>query len=350
MTTMRTVLDHPGPFATVHLDASRDHENAEHELELRWRTARRELADADADTLAALEEAVLSSPASAGRLLVGAGGEVLLNQPLPDPPSVPVTRWAPLPYLMPLVESAGQVPHVAVLVDKTGADLRAVDANGEVRTEQAQGRDHPVHKVRGGGWAHLNIQQHTEETVHRNIRMVVEELTRLVDEVHARLLVVAGEEQVLGVLTDDLPSRCQALLAHAPGRREAPEEFEHAVAELARKQARTEHDELLDRFHAALRADRGFAAQGLSDTIDALRQHNAEAVVLGDLADTTLWFSRESQSIATTEDELRTMGATDPVPVRADELLPDYGLRVDAEVITTDEPLIDGVGVLHRHR
>jgi hypothetical protein len=220
---LRLVLDHPGPFATVHLDGSHDTESADHELHLRWRAAREELATEGVreDTLAALDETVRTAHPNvgkAGRLLVAAGAEVLVDRRLPSPPPMPEVRFGPLPYLLPLLDQ------------------------------------------------------------------------------------------------------------------EAP-------------------DELLARFREALGADRGFAVQGLADTTDALRQHNAEAVVLSDLADATLWFSREFQSIAVTEEELRVMGAVDPVPARADEVLPDYGLRVDATVISTPgESLIDGVGVLCLHK
>jgi hypothetical protein len=284
--SLRTVLDHSGPFATVHLDASRDHENADHELELRWRAARRELegAGASADTVSALEDAVLNGAppvGRAGRLLVAADGNVLFDQPLPDPPPTLAARFGPLPYLVPLVDrEAVHVPYVAALVNKIGADLIAVDAGGVVRTEQAEGQTHPVHKVRAGGWAHLTIQHHTDEVVHRNVRLVIDEVTRLVDEVNAKLLVIGGEDQVLSQLAGELPSRCQGILAQAPGRREAPEEFDKAVAELVRERARAEQGELLDRFHAALKADRGLAAQGLADTTDALRQQNLASPAL----------------------------------------------------------------------
>jgi hypothetical protein len=116
---LRRILDHPGPFATVHLDASHDTESAAHEQELRWRAARDELATKGAgeDTLAALDEAVLNGPPAvgrAGRLLVAAGGEVVLDHWLAGPPPTPVTRVGALPYLLPLVElSADPVPHVA---------------------------------------------------------------------------------------------------------------------------------------------------------------------------------------------------------------------------------------------
>ena len=357
---LRRVLDHPGPFATVHLDASHDTENAARELELRWRAARAELAaeGAGADLLAALDEAVrTTSPAvgKAGWLLVAAGEDVLVNRLLPDPPPTPVTRFGPLPYLVPLVErDAGRIPYVAALVNKVGADVRVVDADGVVRTEHTtEGSDHPVHKVRGGGWSHLHIQHNVEETVQRNARLVAQELAALVDDVHARLLAVAGEDPVVASVIDELPPRCRAIVAEVLGRREADDEFDRALADLVAERARAEHDTLVERFRDELATDDGLAVQGLRDTVAALREHNASAVVLGDLADTTLWYSTEPRSLAMTSSELTAVGAENPTQARADEVLPDFCLRVGAEcvrvgaeMIRTHEPL---VGVLLRH-
>lgn len=355
---LRRVLDHPGPFATVHLDASHDTESAGHEQELRWRAAREELteAGADAGTIAAIQQAVLAGPPAvgrAGRLVIGAGGEVLFDKVLPDPPAAPVARIGALPYLVPLAElDAAQVPYVAALVDKVGADVRAVDADGAERAGRTDGEDHPVHKVRGGGWSHLHIQNNVEETVRRNTRQVVEELARLVDEVSARLLVIGGEEQVIGVLREELPPRCQGILAELPGRREAPGEFEDAVKDLATERARAEREDVIERFRAARGS--GLAVEGMAEAAAALSQHNAAGVVLGDLADATLWTSTDPWTVGQSEEELRAAGAAHATEVRADEALPAVAVLVGAELVSTEqeaEPLDvkDGIGVLLRH-
>jgi len=363
---LRRVLEHRGPFATVHLDGSHDTESAAHEQELRWRAARAELAEkgADEDTLTAMDGAIRDSPPAegrTGRLLIAAGGEVLLDRALAGPPPTPVTRVGACPYLLPLVElDAGQVPHVAALVNKVGADVRAVDADGVVRTDHTtEGEDYPVHKVRGGGWSHLHIQHNVEETVHRNVRKVAEELTRLVDEVGARLLVVAGEPQVLADLREELPPRCRDILTEPSGRRENESaDFDRIVTSLATERARAEQDAVVEEFRAALAADRGLAVQGLAETAAALREHNAAAVVISDptLQDAALWMSEEPRSVALTEDELRAVGAEHVDRLRADEALPVAALMVGAELISAIDvrgepvPVRDGVGVLLRHR
>jgi hypothetical protein len=364
---LRQVLAHQGPFATVHMDGSHDTENAARERDLRWRAARAELAEKGAgeETLAALDDAVQNTPPGTGRvgrLLIAAGGEVLLDRTLAGPPPAPVTRVGACPYLLPIVElDAGQVPHVAALVDKIGADVRAVDADGVVRTEHTtDGEDYPVHKVRGGGWAHLRIQHSVEETVHRNVRRVAEELTKLVDEVGARLLVVAGEPAVVAELADELPARCRDILAEPSGRRENESaDFDRIVASLAAERSRAEQDGIVEEFRAALAADRGLAVQGLAETAAALREGNAAAVVFGDdqrLHDTVVWTSDEPRTVALNEDELRAVGAKHVDQARADEALPAAALLVGAELVSAADvrgepvPVRDGVGVLLRHR
>jgi hypothetical protein len=359
---LRRLLDHPGPFATVNLDASHDTENATRELELRWRTARDELAahGADEATLAALDEAVRDArPAvgKAGRLLIAAGGDVLLDRWLAMPPPLPVTRVGTLPYLMPLVEQATEeVPYVAALVDKTGADVRAVNADGVVRTETTEGENHPVHKTRGGGWSHLRMQHNVEETVHRNVSLVAEELARLVDEVHARLLVVSGEEQVRAELAEALPPRCQAILVQpSAGRREAGGDFDRVVTSLAAEHARAEHDTVVERFRAELATDGGLAVQGLAKTTAALQEANAAAVVIDEMPDISLWTSAQPRTVALTEDELRAAGAEDTTQVPVDEAVPAAAVLVGAELVSAVNtygepvPVTDGVGVLLRH-
>ncbi len=364
---LRRVLAHRGPFATVHLDGSHDTENAAREQELRWRAARAELAEngADEETLAALDDAVRNArPAEGrvGRLLIAAGGEVLLDRTLAGPPPAPVARVGACPYLLPLVElDSCQVAHVAALVDMVGADVRAVDTDGVVRTEHAtEGDDNPVHKVRGGGWSHLRIQHNVEETVHRNVRKVAEELTRLVDEVGARLLVVAGEKAVVAEVAEELPPRCREILAEPAGRRENEgADFDRIVASLAAERSRADQDEVVEEFRAALAADRGLAVQGLAETTAALREGNAAAVVFGDdaaLHETMVWTSAEPMTVALKEDELRAVGAQQVDRARADEALPAAALLVGADLVSAADvrgepvPVRDGVGVLLRHR
>src|SRR5919112_1540935 len=51
---LRPLFDRPGPWASVHLDATRAEENAEHQIELRWRALRTDLARQGGDDVTGL--------------------------------------------------------------------------------------------------------------------------------------------------------------------------------------------------------------------------------------------------------------------------------------------------------
>ena len=80
---LRPLYDGTGGYVSVYLDTSRDHENAAHEIEVRWRDARERLASAGADaaTLDALGAAFADpEPATPGRAAFGRGGRLLLTE------------------------------------------------------------------------------------------------------------------------------------------------------------------------------------------------------------------------------------------------------------------------------
>ncbi|HEV2782760.1 MAG TPA: hypothetical protein VGX25_25490 [Actinophytocola sp.] len=365
---LRNLIDGRGPFASVYLDATHDTEDSGKEIDLRWRALRKRLAEQDAGepTLTALDEAIRERPPAigrAGRLLIATGDRVLVDEYLTDPPPAPVARVSPLPYLVPLVIAGPRcVPHVVVLVDKVGADLRAVDGAGTtVAAYTVEGRDHPVHKVRGAGWSHRTVQAHADATVTHNIDQVAGETAQLVERTKARLLVLAGDIEPRTLLRRALPDSCAKIAAEVDTGRRAEgsdrDAFERDVRELVAEQWRLEHGKRLERFRAELGRGAGRAVQGLGPTTEALRQANVELLVIDDPAfgDKTVWAGQRPQLVAVEEAELSSMGATEGAPGRADEVLPAAAIAVGADLLAeTPElgdpvPLTDGVGALLRH-
>ena len=93
--------------------------------------------------------------------------------------------------------------------------------------------------------------------------------------------------------------------------------------------------------------------QGLRQCANALRNHNADALVLTEdaLADRLVWVGgTHRDQVAEEAAELRALGMPS-TSERADEALPMAALTVRAEVLVTtaDLPLTDEVGVLLRH-
>jgi hypothetical protein len=352
MRTLRPLVEVEAAFASVCFDASHDTQDGAEQLELRWRGLREELEaqGADSPTLQALDKAVLrGEPAvgRAGRALVAAGGRVLVDEWLPEPPPSPVARSSQLPYLLPLAAlSEPGAAHVIAVVDRAGADLRVVDESGnDVETDTVTGRDHPLHKVRGGGWAHRRFQKTVEETVRRNMKDVADEITQLADRVGARLIALAGEVQARSELYRLLAPRCQKIAVEVEGfgRLDALDytPLEQQVRRLVSERADGTPGE----------SDPSTPIQGLSDCVAALREANVETLLVAEpqIHDLTVWTGSVPSQVAVREDELRGLGMSTITRQRADEALPLAALAVGADIRVTDDRLADGVGVLTRH-
>ena len=110
---------------------------------------------------------------------------------------------------------------------------------------------------------------------------------------------------------------------------------------------------LFDQFVFESARPDGPVVQGLRLCTEALRDHNADALVLteGALADRTVWVGGAHRDhVGEKAADLRALGLPTNAQ-RADEALPMAALAVGAEVLvaTADLPLTDGVGVLLRH-
>jgi hypothetical protein len=345
---LRDVLAAGGPFASVHFDASHDTEDAAKELELRWRAVRERLAalDTPRETVRALEEAVAERRPAVGRVgrfLVAAGDRVLVDEYLTAPPAEPEVRLSRVPYLIPLVE-AGQpaVPYVMVRVDKKGARMWAVGGEQAAQRE-VHGRAHPVHKVRSGGWSHRRMQSRTEEIVKHNVDEVAGELTRLVGETSARLVVLTGEVEARALLCRELPA--------AIARMAVETDHEQDAERLAAQVWHAEQGADLDRFRSELGRDNR-AVQGIPDTTAALREGNVELLVIntGALRGHQVWVASQPNLVAADRAALHELGVSDRARIPADEALPAAALAVAADVRTTDEDLpAEGAGALLRH-
>jgi hypothetical protein len=295
----------------------------------------------------------------AGLAVIGAEGSVLLAELLPDPPPTPVVRHSPLPYLLPLVEHARPgVPHVVAVVDRTGADVRAVDARGTtVDADEVRGSEHQVHEVGGGGWSHRSMRSRVEENVRHNLEEVAEEVGRLATKVNARVVMVAGEVQARTGLLAALPEPASRVAVElTAGSRAAGADDGSLPDEISRvldRIAADDRQELLDAYQTGQGGNNGRGVQGLPAAAAALREGNAEAVLLRPalLRERTVWASDDDPTqLTATRDELRELGLDGATERPADEVIPVAAVAVGAELRVTDElEPTDGVGVLLRY-
>ncbi|MCP2257705.1 hypothetical protein LX15_001391 [Streptoalloteichus tenebrarius] len=363
------VVRRPGPFASVYYDASHDTEDAEHAIELRWRDLRGQLAEqgADEDTLRALDLAAdtgIPAVGRAGRALVATGGEVVLDAELPDPPVRQEARFGPLPHLMPLLaQMPPTVPHVVVVVDRVGAEIRGYRVVGEsVMSREVRGEEHPAHKGGDGGWSHRKMQQRVENLAEHNAARIAGDVDRMVRDMGARLLVVAGEVQARKAVCARLSPACRAIAveAEAGGLAEGmdPEALATEVRRLVAERVDREQAESMDRFVAesgrARSGATGRAVATLREVASALRDGQVDTLLLlGDATeDRELWVGPEPAQVAVDESELRERGVSRPVRDRADAALLRAALDTGAtvRVVTEDRPeLPEGVGALLRY-
>ena len=315
----------PGPYATVYLDASHDSEDAARTLELRWAGHRAELADQGADepTLAALDAALGDGDAAvgrAGRTLVAAGGRVLLDRTVPEPPARPSATWGPAPDLLPLLLDAPEpMTAVVVRVDKSGGEILLADpvagATDPQPVDEVRGDQYPLHKARGGGMKHLKMQHTVENTWRGNVAALAERVDTEVRRTGARVLVIAGDGQSRTLLRDALAERSAGIavdVEHSGGRSGADDdELAAAVESATRDAANAERQAVLDRLDQELGRPDGLAVGGLEPVLQALRAQQVDTLLLdgGVARDGELWVGETASQVAAEEERLRGLGS-----------------------------------------
>lgn len=353
-----------GSVASVYLDTTRAAENAAHEIGLRWRQARDRLAEQGADdrTLAALDEVVgahVAVPGPSGRAVFAADGRVLLDRVLPRPPRREIARWSALPHVFPLVAQApAVVPHVVVVADRVGGEVRAVGPDREeVDVRHVSGSDQHLSKVGSGGWAHRRIQHTAEETWKANAGRVAEQVEDLVRAVGAQVLVAAGDVRAREKLREYLPSRAQDVLVEVDEGGAAagsdPDALDRALDRVLAETLARADGAVLERFERE-RGQQDRAVEGLADTLAALRRAQVDTVVVVDdpSSDAQLWIGPEPTLLGISEQELRDLGVADPVQDRADAALVRAAVGTSAGLLVAASGQVavaEGVGALLRY-
>lgn len=128
---------------------------------------------ANEDDLEALEQALADVPGRGGSLTcyMAAGGGVLVhNEQFDGPPLVPARRGhGHAADILPLIVHASHdVPYLLVQASRDGGELSLHEASRPALTRQVEGEDLHLSNVRGGGWSHRRLQQHSEEVWRMN--------------------------------------------------------------------------------------------------------------------------------------------------------------------------------------
>lgn len=348
----------PGPFLTVYLATEGEVANAAQRTELRWKQLRNDLHAAGADDhLLAAVDALVPDAHHRGRCLcvvANASGapHVEYHDELPKRD---VGRWASLPSVVPLLEWRQlDLPHVVVLIDRQGADLFAFQREAADVHAEAGGEDDPLRKSAPGGWSQKRYQQRAENVWEKNADAVAADLVKLVDRVHARVVVVAGDVRAVQLLREALRPDVGELLVEAGGGRSVDGSIDAVADDVVRAVATVAARDtvaLLEKFREEIgQGDR--ASDGVARTVTALARAQVEVLLVADDPDDerTVWFGPEPSMVGLDADEVRAMGAEDAQQGRVADVLVRAALGTGAgvRVVPSSGGPREGVGAILR--
>lgn len=209
---LKPLVGRPGPFATVHLDATPSAEAGEKDIANRWRAARRALEHQGAPTavLDALEDAVrrpTHEGGERGRVLVADVDGVLVDRMLRHAPTAPTAVWLPVPALLQAALAADEaVDALCVAVDRAGADFWSCDAEGRDagRRETYTAPHDEVSKTSSPGTKRATIESRAEDTWERNAAAVAAEIDRRVAQQRPEVVLLTGDVRAVKSVRSDL--------------------------------------------------------------------------------------------------------------------------------------------------
>ncbi|MCW2633873.1 MAG: hypothetical protein JWQ99_240 [Blastococcus sp.] len=284
-----------GPYATVCADVTHTTENADTELDLRVRAISERLTEQGApdDVVESVRSRLLegNQGGRAGTLrgraiVVSADGTVVLDSALVDAPLREVAEWSPQPNLLPVLRQLpGRVPHIAVVIDRVGADITFMGAHGEVQEEETvDGDSFQIRKVQVGGWAHHRYQHNAENKWIHNADDVAASIGSMARRLSPRFVLVAGDVRARQILTDRASDVWSDLIVtmdeggRAAGADREP--VERRMAELVAEYEARECAGVLEQVQAA--AAHGLSVSGTDRVVEALRKGQVETLVIAD--------------------------------------------------------------------
>lgn len=360
-TDLAQVFTLDGPFATVYLTSRSDVPQAAQELEQRWKSVRRalEAQGATAGALSALDAAVESTNHAAGDTLalVAAGDQLVLHWHLPEPPAADVGWVSSLPRVATVLEAEQTLlPHLVVLLDRTGADVYGFTASGRsVEREIGDTDPDDVKLFQAGGWSQRRYQRRQVNTWEDNAHEVAAEVAQLAKRVDARLLAVGGDVYAVGFFKDALPKELVPLVHDIEGAtRHADGGTDHVAEDIKRLVDTVVASETADLL-ATFKEERGQhdrAADGPARVVEALQRAQVATLLINDHRDDdrTLWFGPDPLHVGVDEATVRAMGVEQPWEARAIDVCIRAALGSGADVRVVPGSVLDrNVGAILRY-
>lgn len=340
---LKTLYQHPGPFASVYADLTRTTEDASKAVELRWRALRADLEarHAPQGMLRAIEQTIdeeILARRSEGLVIFAADGEVLHADRLPGPPRDPRASLGPLPDVLPYLAGRGErFPHLVAVVDRRGGEIDCVTADGRHRRIDVRGdEDYPIRKTKAGDWNQSRFQRSSENVWKANAKKVAHEIDRAADRCGAEAVVIAGDTRARTAVLEEVS---EGVLEHTvetdKNTTVDDPDLEAELHRLLRLKTAEHIMTVAERFDREL-ANGQRAVSGLPATTEAVRQGRVETLLLDDDpgSEARLWVGPDPAQVATSRDELRDQfGVPDPKQDRADAALVRAAAATDGELV-----------------
>lgn len=215
---LRDLYKLDGPVVSVHLDTSREDQDADHRIDVEWRRLRRDLEQQGVGelTLGALQEGLVSAPhviGPQGEALFAHAGYVAQAHVMAAPPAANRAVVLPVADSLELViDRDHQVPYVVVAIDRAGADIDvyAVGDHDPASQHSFSGGTLHITKVRGGGISSGHYHRCTENVWDRHARESAQAVVEAMDSVGADLVLVGGDDKAAALLRDHLEALTRA--------------------------------------------------------------------------------------------------------------------------------------------
>ncbi|WP_147916431.1 Vms1/Ankzf1 family peptidyl-tRNA hydrolase [Ruania zhangjianzhongii] len=363
------------PVLTVILDATSGADSRDTTVLHRWSDLRRALTPEGVDAVPSVDcDAVteaLGVPVHVrgefGRVLVAAGGEVVLDRLLPEPPRADRAVVSDRPHAFALARAAdATVRYLLVTVDRAGADFALYDApaglTGEVEESRTvEGGHDALTKPNLGPLGHKRIDNRAEDSWERNAEAVATELERIYTARGPELVLLTGDLRAVALVREELgrPVREKVVEISGGGRAEGVnaralrDQVAAAQTEL-RSRRRTS---TVEKFRQEAGRD-GAAVSGAEAVLDVLRKGQVAELMLAPdvagppsrLAKRSLWIGPGSLELARDAEDLHSLGVQNPREVRADLAIGRAVLEQGAGITIAEEmdAVPDGVGALLR--
>ncbi|WP_458108004.1 hypothetical protein M1D51_21605 [Arthrobacter sp. R3-55] len=322
----------PGPWCMAYVDASAGTVDGLENADVQPDNVRNTLQGlgASEDDLQAIHGAIQPAkgePAPVSRFVLVGQGKVVIDEVLPGALVGPeVISRDEIPNLLPLLKHhPGGFAYVVVEASRDEGEIRLYKAGAPAveESQHIQGDDDSLKKVPVGGWSQGRYQRHTEEVWRRNADQVAEEVSRIVRERHAKLVVLAGDIRARQLVADQLSEESKAILStvdfHTLAAGSDREKFDDQINSLVAQQWAAEQQQLMDRLAEQEGQANPLSATGIGSVVHALQQAQVDVLILddGSLAEHNLLALSAEPWVASSEGESLGADVVDKVPAPA---------------------------------